>query len=397
MSPWRSQGVVQAGVAVVQRDAPVEGLIEMDFGSGKAEALPLLRDLETLSLPLHDVVVADHAFMDETADTVEIFRGRTPGGLAFAGTAGEAAIEVGDESPEHDVGGVEIASLSQTEFAAQAILEHTPQTFDAAFGLRTASGDKSDAELIERASELGGLTFSGELFWQGPEVVVAHEDAAVISVEGERSAVAAQQRAQQREISERGLGGKKLGSQDFSRGIVLQAERSEARAAAFQPVVGRAVELHQFAFASGTQPTLAMRGSTAFAGRAQPGLAQQPAQSFAAHGEAFDLTKFFAEVVIVEAGIGGAGQSDDISADAVRQAARARPSAIGVRQSRLPAFSQTLFETFDLTDAKREQFGGSGARHVSLNATGNYAHSLQFLLTQRECPSSHGVTFSRCR
>ena len=215
MSPWRSQGVVQAGVAVVQRDAPVEGLIEMDFGSGKAEALPLLRDLETLSLPLHDVVVADHAFMDETADTVEIFRGRTPGGLAFAGTAGEAAIEVGDESPEHDVGGVEIASLSQTEFAAQAILEHTPQTFDAAFGLRTASGDKSDAELIERASELGGLTFSGELFWQGPEVVVAHEDAAVISVEGERSAVAAQQRAQQREISERGLGGKNWAARIF--------------------------------------------------------------------------------------------------------------------------------------------------------------------------------------
>jgi hypothetical protein len=58
---------------------------------------------------------------------------------------------------------------------------------------------------------------------------------------------------------------------------------------------------------------------------------------------------------------------------------------------------QTFLETPDLTDAEREQFGGSGARHVSLSATGNHAHSLQFLLTQRECPSSHGVTFSRCR
>jgi hypothetical protein len=57
---------------------------------------------------------------------------------------------------------------------------------------------------------------------------------------------------------------------------------------------------------------------------------------------------------------------------------------------------QTFLKTLDLTDAEREQFGGSGARHVSLNATGNYAHSLQLLLTQRECPSSHGVTFSRC-
>jgi hypothetical protein len=58
---------------------------------------------------------------------------------------------------------------------------------------------------------------------------------------------------------------------------------------------------------------------------------------------------------------------------------------------------QRFLQTFDLTDAKREQFGGSGAHHVSLSAAGNYVHSLQLLLTQRQCPSSHGVTFSRCR
>ena len=42
VSPWRSQGVLQAGVAVIERDAPVESLIDVDFGSGKAEALALL-------------------------------------------------------------------------------------------------------------------------------------------------------------------------------------------------------------------------------------------------------------------------------------------------------------------------------------------------------------------
>jgi len=80
----------------------------------------------------------------------------------------------------------------------------------------------------------------------------------------------------------------------------------------------------------------------------------------------------------------------------VGQAAGAGPSAVGVRQSRLPLLPQTFLQTFDLTDAEREQCGGSGARHLSLSAARNYAHSLQFLLTQRECPSSHGVTFSRC-
>ena len=129
--------------------------------------------------------------------------------------------------------------------------------------------------MFESASELSGLTFSGELFFHRPEVVVAHEDAAVIAIKGERGTVATQQLAEQGEITERGLGGEELGGEDFTGGIILQAERREARTAAFQPVVGRAIQLYQFALASGSQTALAMRGSAAFAGRAQTGLAQK--------------------------------------------------------------------------------------------------------------------------
>jgi len=397
MSPWRSQGVLQAGVAVKQRDASVKGLIDLNFGASKAEALSLLGDLEALAFPLDDVVVADHALVDEAADAVQIFRGRTPGGLHFAGSAGEAAVEVGDEYAQHGVGGIEIASLSEAEFAAQTILEHAPKAFDAAFGLGTASGDEGDAELLESAAELGGLTSSGKLFFHRPEVVVAYEDAAVIAIEGEWDTAVTQQLAEQREIAGGGFGGKELSGEDFSGGIVLQAEGGETRAATFEPIVGRAIELHQFTFAGGSQTALTMGGSAAFTRRADAGLAQESAEGFAAEREALDLAKFFAEVMIVEASIGGAGQANDGLAHPGRQAAGAGSSAIGVRQSRLSLLPQTFRETFDLTDAKREQFGGSGARHVSLSATGNYAHSLQFFLTQRECPSSHGVTFSRCR
>ena len=97
MSPWRSQGVLQTGFAIEEGDASVKGLIDLNFGAGKAEALALLWDLEALAFPLHDVVVADHALVKETADAVQIFRGRTPGGLHFAGPAGEAAVEVSDK------------------------------------------------------------------------------------------------------------------------------------------------------------------------------------------------------------------------------------------------------------------------------------------------------------
>jgi hypothetical protein len=78
MSPWRRQGVLQAGVTVVERNASVERLIDVDFRSGKAEASALLGDLEALAVPLHDVVIADHALMNEAADAVQVVGSRPP-------------------------------------------------------------------------------------------------------------------------------------------------------------------------------------------------------------------------------------------------------------------------------------------------------------------------------
>src|SRR5206468_6429466 len=81
----------------------------------------------------------------------------------------------------------------------------------------------------------------------------------------------------------------------------------------------------------------------------------------------------------------------------VRQPAVTGPAAVGVSQSRLPVFAHTLFQALDLARAQTQESGGSGTRHVSLDACADYTHSLQFLLTQRECLLSHRVTFSRCR
>src|SRR6058998_2197256 len=97
MSPWRRQGVLQSGIAVIKRDATVERLIETNFGARKAEAAGLLGDLQALAFPLHDVVIADHALMDEATDAVQIAGSRAPSGGGFARRAGEAAIVIGDE------------------------------------------------------------------------------------------------------------------------------------------------------------------------------------------------------------------------------------------------------------------------------------------------------------
>src|SRR5713226_147452 len=161
MSPSCGVGVFEAGFPELQREAAIESLIQLDFGTCEGKAPVLVRDLEAAALPLHDVVVANDAFMPERADTFELLGSRAPG-------------------------------------------------------------------------------FGG--------------------------------------------------------------------AATFEPVVRAAIELQEFAFARGAQTALAMSGSAAFAGRAKAFLAQQAAQSLTSQGEAFDFTEFFAEMVVVEAGVLGASQ-----------------------------------------------------------------------------------------
>ena len=274
--------MLQAVVSVVEGDAPVEGLVDVHFGAGEAEAAGLLGDLETVALPLHDVVVANHPFMHKAADALDIFRSGSPGGGGLARLASEAAVVVGHELAQDDVGRVQVGGLSQPEFAGKAILQHAPEALDAAFGLWAVGGDEGDAELFEGAAELSGLAFSGELFFDGPEVVITDEDAAVIAVKSEGHTVTAQQLAKQAEIAEGGFCGEELRGQDFAGSIVLHTQSGELRAATFEPIVGAAVKLHEFAEARGTQAALAMSGSAAFSRRTQSVAAQQATQCFAA-------------------------------------------------------------------------------------------------------------------
>jgi hypothetical protein len=126
--------VFEAGVAVVERHPPIERLVDLHFGTGETEAACLLGDLEAAAFPLHDVVVADNALVDEAADTLETFRSRSPGGCGFAGLPGEPPVVVGDELAQHGIGGVDVGSFGQPQFAGEAILQHAPEALDAAFG-----------------------------------------------------------------------------------------------------------------------------------------------------------------------------------------------------------------------------------------------------------------------
>ena len=145
--------------------------------------------MKAATVPLHDVVVADRTFVKEAADAVQIPRSGTPGfGRLASGTA-EAPVVVGQETAKDLIGGIQIGGASQTQFAGKTVLEGTPETFDAALRLGRVGGDVGDTQLRQSASELGRLSFTGELFFHGPVLIIANEDPMTISVEAERYAV----------------------------------------------------------------------------------------------------------------------------------------------------------------------------------------------------------------
>ena len=230
--------MIEPGIAIVERDTAIESLMDLDFGSGEAEAAGLGMNLQPAAVPLHNVIVADDAFMGEATDAFEILRSRAPGVGCVAGSASEAAVVVGDKTSQDAVGRVQIVGLGQAEFTGEAILKDAPKAFDAAFGLRALRGDEGDAELLERATELRGLALAGELFVERPVIVVAGEDAAAIAVEGDRDAVAAQEALEQAEIALGGFREEELRGENFARSVVLHTQCGELRAAPFQPVVG---------------------------------------------------------------------------------------------------------------------------------------------------------------
>src|SRR5689334_13094017 len=121
MSPPWYDCKLKTSFAVVERDATVEGLIDAYFGTGEAEAACLLRDLEAMAFPLHDVVVADDPLMHEAADTVETGGRFPPGDCGFACLPSETTVVICDKFAQHGIGGIDVGRLGQAQFTGEAI------------------------------------------------------------------------------------------------------------------------------------------------------------------------------------------------------------------------------------------------------------------------------------
>ena len=125
---------------------------------------------------------------------------------------------------------------------------------------------------VESASELGGRLFSGELFGEGPVGIVALEDGVTIAVETERDAVGGDHGVQGAEIAD-GIFGFELevSGEDLAGGVVLKADESEHRAAAFEPVVATGVGERHHAETRAGRAARAILARPAFLRRSQFG------------------------------------------------------------------------------------------------------------------------------
>lgn len=94
---------------------------------------------------------------------------------------------------------------------------------------------------MQSAAELRGLPLASKLLFKRPGVVIADKDATTVSIEGRGHTETTEQALQQAEVTFGGFRGEELSGENFTAGIVLHAQSREARAAAFEPVVGRAI------------------------------------------------------------------------------------------------------------------------------------------------------------
>jgi hypothetical protein len=110
--------------------------------------------------------------------------------------------------------------MGQAQFAAQTVLQHAPEAFDAAFGLGRLRSDEGGTKIRERATELRGLPLTRKFFLESPAVIVADEDTAAIAVEGGGNAEAAEQALQQVRIAFGGFRREELRGEDFAGSVV---------------------------------------------------------------------------------------------------------------------------------------------------------------------------------
>jgi hypothetical protein len=250
-----------------------------------------------------------------------------------AGTA-KAPVEGRQDVAEDGVGAVTVRHGADPQVRHQPVLEGAPDPLDAALRLGRAGGDRADAELRERAPDLGRPTPVGELLLEARGCRRCDEDRVAVVVHGDRPPVPADGVAQDLEVARRVLLVAERRGGQRARRIVDRTQEREPRAAPTEPVVAAPVELEQQArLGHPVAPTAVARPAPALARasdarRAQDAPHRDAAEPDAALGEQLD------EMAVVRPGQLTPCERDHPLARRVGDPPRRRPSPVAMDDRR---------------------------------------------------------------
>ncbi len=355
--------------------------VDVDAQAGVAAAPGAGAQLEKAPLELHGVIVLDRAAVLEAADAIEIGRSGAPGGLGMGGGLGEAGIVAMEKPVEDALRLRERAGAGQAELDHQAILEGPKEPFNPTRRLRRPGGDPANAQLLERAADLGGLYGALELFVQrARRTGIAVKDPMAIGVGGRRDAIAADELAEQEEVALGIFLEPKDAAEHLSCRIVDRGVKDEAGTAVLEPGVLAAVHLDEEPRLGHALAAAAMAWGAAGAGTAEAGLPEEPADRRAGQAQGFALPQQLGEMVVVRAGIGGAGQGEDPGPDGVRKAACGSAAAVAMGQRRETLLTNLGKKPTEVPHGKGQELScGLGRQDPGLDAGEDMCALLLFL------------------
>ena len=332
--------------------------VEVDAQAGIASAAGTRRELEEASIELDGVIVLDGAAVLEAADRVEIGArgGGAPGRFGMRGGLSEAHIVAREKPGEHTGSLRERAGVGEAEFDHQAVLKGAEEALNSAFGLGRVGPNPVDAQLTERAPDLGLAWDAAELLVEGERGTgIRAEDAVAIGVDGRREAIATDELAEEEEIAVRIFLEAEDGPQHPARGVIDGSEEDEVGATVLEPGMMTAVELHEEPRLRHPLPAPAMARGAAGAGTADPSLPEEALDRGAREVNTLALGQELGEVAIIAAPVAGAGQSEHPRANGIRAASAGLLVAVAVGQSRQALFAHFGEEPADMANGKPQQ------------------------------------------
>ncbi len=176
--------------------------------------------------------------------------------------------------------------------------------------------------------------------------------------------------------------GAKDAAEDFAGGIIDGRMEDQARAAVLEPGMMTAVHLDEETGLRHALAPAAMAGWATGPGAADASGAEEPTDGGAGQVDGFPLLEQVSELVIVDAGIGRAGQREDPLAEALGNALRGWAAPVPMGQRRDPLGAHFSQEPTDVPDRHGQELRGSlSGKGPGLDA-GQDMRSLLLLLGQ---------------